>query len=65
MNAGDYICEPSGVLHDATTPLEYTIYTFICDGSVAYSDGNNFTGCTDWKTIAKSRDRAAIATAAA
>ena len=26
LNAGDYVYEPSGVLHDATTALEDTIY---------------------------------------
>ena len=36
LNAGDYVYEPSGVLHDATTALEDTIYLFICDGTVLY-----------------------------
>lgn len=65
LNAGDYIYEPSGVLHDATTALEDTVYTFICDGSVLYFDENNFTGYTNWETIAKLRDRGAMAKAAA
>ena len=58
LNAGDYVYEPSGVLHDATTALEDTVYTFTCDGSVLYFDDNSFTGYTNWETIEKLRERA-------
>ena len=34
FNAGDYLYEPSGVLHDATTALEDTTYLFISNGAV-------------------------------
>lgn len=61
LNAGDYVYEPSGVLHDATTALEDTVYTFTCDGSVLYFDDDKFTGYLNWETIAKLRDKAAQA----
>jgi quercetin dioxygenase-like cupin family protein len=64
LNAGDYVYEPSGVLHDSTTALEDTTYMFICDGSVLYFDDNTFTGYTNWETIAQLRDKAAMAKAA-
>ena len=64
LNAGDYVYEPSGVLHDTTTALEDTTYMFICDGSVLYFDDNSFTGYTNWETIAQLRDKAAMAKAA-
>ena len=64
LNAGDYVYEPSGVLHDTTTALEDTTYLFICDGSVLYFDDNSFTGYTNWETIAQLRDKAAMAKAA-
>ena len=63
LNAGDYVYEPSGVLHDATTALEDTTYMFICDGSVLYFDDNTFTGYTNWETIEKLRDKAGMAKA--
>ena len=61
LNAGDYVYEPSGVLHDATTALEDTVYLFICDGTVLYFDDNNFTGLTNWETIEKLKENANIA----
>jgi anti-sigma factor ChrR (cupin superfamily) len=64
LNAGDYVYEPSGVLHDSTTALEDTTYMFICDGSVLYFDDNTFTGYTNWETIEKLRQKAPLAQAA-
>ncbi len=34
LNAGDYVYEPNGMLHGATTALEDTEYLFICNGPV-------------------------------
>ena len=59
LNAGDYVYEPAGVLHDATTALEDTVYLFICDGTVLYFDDNAFTGFTNWETIEKMKEQAA------
>ena len=59
LNAGDYVYEPAGVLHDATTALEDTVYLFICDGTVLYFYDITFTGFTNWETIEKLKDQAA------
>jgi hypothetical protein len=64
LNQGDYVFEPSGVLHDATTAPEDTVYTFTCNGSVLYFDDDSFTGYTNWETIGKLRKRANLPKAA-
>src|SRR5262249_59169662 len=46
LSAGDYVYEPSGILHDATTALEDTTYLFICNGAVLFFDENGFTPYT-------------------
>ena len=56
LNAGDYVYEPSGVLHDETTALEDTTYLFICNGAVLFFDENGFTRYTNgksWKSCAR------------
>jgi quercetin dioxygenase-like cupin family protein len=58
LNAGDYVYEPSGVLHGATTALEDTVFTLTCDGPVLFFDDNGFTGYTNWETIEKLREDA-------
>jgi 2,4'-dihydroxyacetophenone dioxygenase len=58
LNAGDYVYEPSGILHDATTALEDTVFMIICDGPVLFFDDNGFTGYTNWETIQKIREDA-------
>ena len=53
LSAGDYVYEPSGVLHDATTALEDSVYLFIGLGPVLYFNDDGFTGYTNWETIEK------------
>ena len=36
LNADDYVYEPSGILHDATTALEDTTYLFICNARFVF-----------------------------
>jgi hypothetical protein len=55
LNAGDYVYEPSGILHDATTALEDTTYLFICSGAVLFFDENGFTRYTNWEVMEKLR----------
>ena len=43
LNAGDYVYEPSGVLHDETKALEDTTYLFICNGPILFFDETGFT----------------------
>ena len=55
LNAGDYVYEPSGILHDATTALENTTYLFICNGAVLFFDENSFTRYLNWEVVEKLR----------
>jgi anti-sigma factor ChrR (cupin superfamily) len=59
LNAGDYVYEPSGILHDATTALEDTTYLFICNGAVLFFDENSFTRYLNWEVVEKLRAEAA------
>jgi len=61
LNAGDYVYEPSGILHDATTALEDTTYLFICNGAVLFFDENSFTRYLNWEVVEKLRAEAATA----
>ena len=38
LEAGDYVYEPNGMVHGATTALEDTEYLFLCDGPVLFFD---------------------------
>jgi quercetin dioxygenase-like cupin family protein len=58
LNAGDYLYEPSGVLHDATTALEDTTYLFISNGAVLFFDENGFTQYSNWEVMEKLRSQA-------
>jgi anti-sigma factor ChrR (cupin superfamily) len=51
LNAGDYVYEPNGMLHGATTALEDTEYLFICNGPVLSFDGDTFTGYLGWEEL--------------
>ena len=55
LNAGDYVYEPSGVLHDATTALEDTTYLFIATAPVLFFDENSFTRYTNWEVMERLR----------
>ena len=60
LKAGDYVYEPSGVLHDATTALEDSTYLFICNGAVLFFDENGFTRYTNWEVMEKLRQQQAV-----
>jgi len=51
LNAGDYVYEPNGMIHGATTALEDTEYLFICDGPVLFFDDNGFTSYLGWEEL--------------
>ena len=51
LNAGDYVYEPNGMLHGATTALEDTEYLFICNGPVLFFDDDNFTSYLGWEEL--------------
>lgn len=62
LSTGDYVYEPNGVLHGATTALEDTEYLFICNGAVLFFDEDKFTSYLSWEEL--ERMRAAQAAAA-
>ena len=43
LSTGDYVYEPNGVLHGATTALEDTEYLFICMGAVVFFNDDGLT----------------------
>ena len=52
LNAGDYIYEPNGMLHGATTALEDTEYLFISNGAVLFFDEEQgFTSYLSWEEL--------------
>jgi gentisate 1,2-dioxygenase len=51
LQAGDYIYEPNGMLHGATTALEDTEYLFICDGPVLFYNEEGFTFYFGWEEL--------------
>jgi hypothetical protein len=52
LDAGDYIYEPNGMLHGATTALEDTEYLFICEGTVLFFDEDEgFTSYLGWEEL--------------
>lgn len=56
LNAGDYVYEPNGMLHGATTALEDTDYLFICNGPVLFYDDNGFTSYLSWEELRRMQD---------
>lgn len=61
LETGDYVYEPNGVLHGATTALEDTEYLFICNGAVLFFDENNFTSYLSWEELERMRAAQALA----
>ena len=53
LEAGDYVYEPNGMVHGATTALEDTEYLFICEGPVLFYDENGFTSYLSWEQLVR------------
>lgn len=51
LDAGDYVYEPNGMLHGATTALEDTEYLFISNGPVLFFDDEKFTSYLSWEEL--------------
>jgi anti-sigma factor ChrR (cupin superfamily) len=51
LEAGDFVYEPNGVLHDATEALEDTEYLLFGDGPVLFFDEDKFTGYLGWDEL--------------
>ena len=56
LNAGDYVYEPNGMVHDETTALEDTEYLFICDGPVLFFRDDDFSGYLGWEQLRRLRE---------
>ncbi len=59
IGAGDYVYEPNGMVHGATTALEDTEYLFICDGPVLFFGDDGFRVYLGWEQLQRLRDKAA------
>lgn len=57
LNAGDYVYEPNGMLHDETKALEDTEYLFISNGPIIFFDDDNFTGYMGWEEWQRIKDQ--------
>ena len=64
LNAGDYVYEPNGMLHGATTALEDTEYLFICNGPVLFFDDDKFTNYLGWEELQRMQQAQAQAASA-
>jgi anti-sigma factor ChrR (cupin superfamily) len=56
LDAGDYVYEPNGMVHGATTALEDTEYLFICDGPVLFYGDDEFSGYFGWEQLHRMRE---------
>ncbi len=65
LNAGDYVYEPNGMLHGATTALEDTEYLFICNGPVLFYDDDGFTTYLGWEELERLKQQHAAGKQAA
>lgn len=59
LETGDYVYEPNGMVHGATTALEDSEYLFICDGPVLFFNEDRFTAYLGWEQLQRMRDKAA------
>ncbi len=64
LEEGDYLYEPNGMVHGATTALEDTVYLFICDGPVLFFDENNFTSYLGWEQLQRLQQQTTVKAAA-
>ena len=55
LEAGDYLYERNGMIHESTTALEDTEYIFIADGPLVFYDENGVTGYLGWEEISRMR----------
>ncbi|MCE2391975.1 MAG: cupin domain-containing protein [Proteobacteria bacterium] len=53
LEAGDYVYERNGMIHEATTALEDTEYLFICEGPVLFFDEQGIQGYLGWEELAR------------
>lgn len=49
LEAGDYMYERNGMIHEQTKALEDTEYLFFCDGPILAFDEEGFQGYSGWE----------------
>ena len=64
LEAGDYIYERNGMIHEKTEALEDTEYFFLCDGPLVFYDENGITGYLGWEEVARMKAAVDAASAA-
>lgn len=65
LEAGDYMYERNGMIHEKTTALEDTEYLFLCDGPILFYDEDGFTGYLGWEELQRQGEEFAKAKSAA
>lgn len=58
FEAGDFLYEANGMIHDETTALEDTEYLFTCDGPILYFGDDGFTGYLGWEQLQRMQEAA-------
>ena len=58
LEAGDYLYEANGMIHQETEALEETLHLNIADGPLLFFDGNNFTSYLGWEQVEQAGARA-------
>ena len=53
LEAGDYLYEANGMIHEKTTALEDSEYLFICDGPVLFYSDDSFTQYIGWEQMSQ------------
>jgi 2,4'-dihydroxyacetophenone dioxygenase len=55
LSQNDYCYEPAGILHEATTALQDTVFLAITLGPILYFDEDRFTAVQDWEAMEELR----------
>lgn len=53
MNAGDYMYEPNGIVHDETVALTDCMHINIANGPVVFFDAGGITRYVSWEQVAQ------------
>ena len=62
LDEGDFVYEPNGMVHGATTALEDTEYLFMCDGPVLFfEEDEGFTSYLGWEELERIRQAHEVA----
>jgi len=64
VEAGDYLYERNGMIHEKTEALEDTEYFFLCEGPLVFYDENGITGYLGWEEVARMKAAFEAASAA-